>query len=223
MIIVTRALNTLSAMSCRVTRLPRAPSARRIAISLARATLRAMARLATLAQTSKSRQNIAANTRSSSRRLVRAISSASGMSRTLQPAFVPGCSTAIPLASVCIRAVAPSMDSPAFIRPTTRRNRASRGGPLGKRGPRYDTRISHGAQNVASASGTTKSAGITPITRQSRPSTWTVRSTICGSAPRVCHRRWLRTMTGSPLDACRDVIDAAPSYSPAWNVRPSMG
>ena len=30
------------------------------------------------------------------------------------------------------------MDIPAFIRPTTRRNRASRGGPFGKRAPRYD-------------------------------------------------------------------------------------
>ena len=30
------------------------------------------------------------------------------------------------------------MDIPAFIRPTTRKNRASRGGPFGKRGPRYD-------------------------------------------------------------------------------------
>ena len=52
-----------------------------------------------------------------------------------------------------------------------------------------DTRMSHGVQNVAVVSGTAKSAGITPITRQSRPSTLIVRPTSCGSAPRVCQKR----------------------------------
>ena len=133
---VTIALKMFSAISCRVTRLPPAPRARRIANSLARPSPRATARLATLAQTSNSRQNIAANTSSSSSRLVRAMSSASGISRMLHPALVAGCSDAIALANVCIRAVAPSIDTPSFMRPATRRNRASRGGPSGKRAPR---------------------------------------------------------------------------------------
>ncbi len=112
--VVTMALKPLSAINCRVTRAPLAPIARRIAISRERATPRAMARLATLAQTSNNRQNIAAKTRRSSSRLVRAMSSASGDSRTLQPALVSGCSDSNPLASTCIRAVAPSMVIPAF-------------------------------------------------------------------------------------------------------------
>ena len=172
MTIVTIALNTLSAINCRVTRLPRAPSARRIAISLARATPRAIARLATLAQSSNSRQDIAAKTSRSSRRLVRAISSASGKSRMLQPALVSGCSASIPPASVCIRAEAPSIDIPAFIRPTTRRNRASRGGPFGKRAPGTTCACPTAPRRPPSASGTAKSSGMTPITRQSRPSIW---------------------------------------------------
>ena len=42
---------------------------------------------------------------------------------------------------------------PAFIRPTTFRNLASRGGPFGNRSPRYETRISQGAQKAASRVG----------------------------------------------------------------------
>jgi hypothetical protein len=55
-----------------------APSANRMAISRARAARRAIARLATLAQTSKSRQNTAPNTSSYSVRLERSNSSLSG-------------------------------------------------------------------------------------------------------------------------------------------------
>ena len=140
MTIVTIALNTLSAINCRVTRLPPAPSARRIAISLARPTPRAMARLATLAQTSNSRQNIAAKTRRSSRRLVRAISSASGESRTLQPALMSGCSAANPLASVCIRAVCAFDGHPGFHPAHDAQEPGVARGPVRKARARYDTR-----------------------------------------------------------------------------------
>ncbi len=83
--------------------------------------------------------------------------------------------------------------------------------------------MSHGAQKAAAASGTAKSSGMTPMTRQSLPSTWIVWSMIPGSAPRLCHSRWLSTITGSPRDGWREVIDMAPANSPAWNVRPSCG
>ncbi len=49
---------------------------------------------------------------------------------------------------------APSRDIPAFIRPTTRRNRASRGSPCGKRGPRYDDTHIPRRPEGAAASGT---------------------------------------------------------------------
>ena len=195
-----------SVNSCRTSRPRPAPSAARTRISPRRFAAWATSRFATFAHaSSSSRPTAPKSTHTASRTRGATIHSAKGTASALHPAFDSGCASdsrrAISRSSprACGR-VAPGASRPitaSSLSPRSRRGSAARG------------------THASAPPGKSNRGGITPVTTNGRPSSVTVRPTICGSAPKRRRQR------PSPRTTRRS--DERGRSSSAMNMRPSAG
>jgi hypothetical protein len=171
-----------------------APSAKRVAISSRRSSVRASCMCATLTQAISSTQPTAPHSVSRARETEAVVSSRAETTRTPMPALVSGYSAAAPAAMRSISACAWVIVTPGRKRPTTSIRRASR--LLASAGLNRSTRI-HSSMGGNAWIGNRKPAGMTATTTTPSPSSVIWRPTTPGSAANVrCHSAWLSTTLG---------------------------